>query len=377
MTVQKDTERGTYYFVVDLPPVGGKRQQLHRRGFATKKAALAAERVVLSNIDGGRYVRPARGTVGEYLTETWLPTRRVNLRESTALGYEKVIRRRIVPLIGEVQLTALDAVTLETFYARLLSTGGEGGRPLSPKTVTNTAGVLSIALGDAVRLKLLPHNVANDARLPRRPRREMTAWTEEEAAQFLASVADDRMFALWRLALATGMRRGELCGLRWRDVDLDAGTVTVASTRVVARRVVVGEPKTASGSRVVSIDSETARALQSWRRAVLAERLAAGEAWEDHGLVFVDEIGRPPHPETVTRWWREAVKRAGVQPIRLHDARHSAATMLLRAGVPVKVVSQRLGHADVAVTMRVYQHVTAQDDQAAAVALARALSGDR
>ena len=108
----------------------------------------------------------------------------------------------------------------------------------------------------------------------------------------------------------------------------------------------------------------------------VGERLAAGEAWQDHGLVFVDELGRPPHPETMTRWWRESVARAGVPVIRLHDARHTAATVLLRAGVPVKVVSQRLGHADVAVTMRIYQHTTAQDDRAAADALAHALSGN-
>ena len=118
-------------------------------------------------------------------------------------------------------------------------------------------------------------------------------------------------------------------------------------------------------------------ALHGWRRRQAEERLAAGSAWTDSGRVFVDELGVPPHPETVTRWWREAVQSAGARSIRLHDARHTAATLLLRAGVPVKVVTQRLGHADVAVTMRVYQHTTAQDDQAAAAAIGRALgSGD-
>ena len=375
MTVKKDIKRGTYYFVADLPAIGGQRQQLKRRGFATKKAALAAERQVLAKVQDGNYVRPTRGTVGEYLTDSWLPSK-LNLRESTALGYAKVIRTRIVPFIGDVQLSTLDAVALETFYAKLLKEGGTDGRPLSPKTVANAAGVLSIALRDAVRLKLLPYNVAADARLPRRTRPEMVAWTETEAATFLASVADDRLFPLWRLALATGMRRGELCGLRWSDIDLLAGTLRIASTRVVAERVVVGEPKTESGKRMLALDDETVRALQAWRRAQVGERLAAGEVWEDHGLVFVDELGRPPHPETMTRWWREAVARAGVPAIRLHDARHTAATVLLRAGVPVKVVSQRLGHADVAVTMRIYQHTTAQDDRAAADALAHALSGN-
>ena len=203
-------------------------------------------------------------------------------------------------------LHRLDAASLEAFYGNLLRSGGRNGGPLAAKTVANTAGMLSIALADAVRLKVIPHNPATDARLPRRPRREMTVWTEPEAAAFLASVNSDRLFPLWRLVVATGLRRGELCGLRWKDVDLVAGTLSVASTRVVADVVVTGEPKTKAGARVVSLDPETVVALLSWRRRHAEERLAAGSAWSDSGLVFVDEFGVPPHPETITRWWREA-----------------------------------------------------------------------
>ncbi len=272
-------------------PAGGDNRSV-AVGFPTKKTAATAEAEVVSDVRHGRYVRPSRSTVGEYLVETWLPARRVNLRASTVLGYQKVIRRRILPYIGGEPLAALDAATLEHFYARLL--GGEGCRPLSAKTVANTAGVLSIALADAVRLKLVPHNVANDARLPRRHRPEMTAWTEAEAGAFLASVAGDRLFPLWRLALATGLRHGELAGLRWRDVDLTEGRLTVASTRVVADVVVTGEPKTRAGARVVSLDRETVTALAAWRRQQAEERLAAGPAWLDHGLVR--RSGRRPAP---------------------------------------------------------------------------------
>lgn len=211
--------------------------------------------------------------------------------------------------------------------------------------------------------------------MPSRRRPEMQAWSEVDAGRFLASVAADRAYPLWRVALTTGMRRGELCGLRWCDVDLGRRTITVASTRVVAQGVEVGTPKTKAGERVISIDAETAAVVSAWRKTQAEERLLVGAGWRDHGLVFVDPVGEPPHPETVTRWWREAVAKAGVPPIRLHDARHTAATIMLRSGVPVKVVTQRLGHADVAVTMRVYQHVTAQDDADAADALGRALGG--
>jgi integrase len=154
---------------------------------------------------------------------------------------------------------------------------------------------------------------------------------------------------------------------------LESGRLEVAITRVVAEEVVIGSPKTKAGARLVALDAGTVAALAAWRRRQAEERLAAGPAWTDHGVVFVDELGVPPHPETITRWWNEAVTRTAVRRIRLHDARHTAATLALRAGVPLKVVTQRLGHADVAVTMRVYQHVTAQDDRAAAEALGRAL----
>ena len=189
-----------------MPGTNGKRRQLRRRGFPTKKAAQAELTAVLSEVHRGAYVRPSRMTLGMYLTERWLPARRVDLRASTDLGCEKLIASRIVSALGNVPLNRIDAAMLEAFYGDLLKSGGRNGAPLAAKTVANTAGLLSIALADAVRLKLIPHNPATDARLPRRPRREMTAWTEVEAAAFLASVSSDRLFPLWRLALATGLR---------------------------------------------------------------------------------------------------------------------------------------------------------------------------
>ncbi|MDP2292973.1 MAG: site-specific integrase [Actinomycetota bacterium] len=375
-TVKRDHERGTWFLVVDLPndPTTGKRQQLRRRGFRTRKEADAALAEVVADVNRGLYVRPTKGTLAEYL-EGWLETRRLDLRPTTLYGYQKVVRQRIIPGIGRAKVAELDAATLERWYSSLIASGGRGGRGLSPKTVANTAGVLSVALGDAVRLKLLRYNPASDARLPRRERREMSAWNEADASAFLVAVRDHRLAPMWRLVLATGLRRGELCGLRWKDVDLAAGTLEVAETRVVAEEVVTGSPKTKAGSRIVALDVGTVSALTAWRKRQAVERLAAGPAWVDRGLVFVDELGEPPHPETVTRWWNEAVAAAGAPAIRFHDARHTAATMALRAGVPIKVVTQRLGHADVAVTMRVYQHVTAQDDRAAADALGQALGG--
>lgn len=363
----------SWRFVVDvgIDPRTGRRRQILRRGFRTQKEAQSALNDVLIDLQRGEFVRPTRGTLGAYLID-WLERRRTDLRPTTIYGYRKVIEGRIVPELGMVRLADLDARTLERWYQSLAVDKG-----LSPKTIANTAGVLSVALADAVRLRLLRHNPAKEARVPRRAHREMSAWSAAEAEAFLDAVAGDRFYAMWRLVLTTGLRRGEVCGLRWQDVDLGAAVVEIVETRVVAEREVHGPPKTAAGTRRIALDQATVSALHGWRRRQAEERLAAGSAWTDSGRVFVDELGVPPHPETVTRWWREAVQSAGARSIRLHDARHTAATLLLRAGVPVKVVTQRLGHADVAVTMRVYQHTTAQDDQAAAAAIGRALgSGD-
>jgi integrase len=355
-------------------PKTGRRLQHRRSGFKTQKAAQQAMADALSEMNRGEYVRPAKGTLGDYMS-LWLDQQAAHLRPTTLYAYAKVVNRRIIPGLGSIQLTALDAMTIEQWYGQLLKGGAANGQALNAKTVRNTAGVLSKALSDAVRLRQLRHNPAKDARLPRRDRPDTCAWTADEATTFLQAARHERWYPMWRLVLATGLRRGELLGLRWQDLDLSGGRLEVVETRVIADHEVVGPPKSRAGARIVALDQDTVAALHAWRRQIAADHLAAGPAWQDTGRVFVDEFGNPPHPESVTRWWGEACLRHGVRRIRLHDARHTAATLMLRAGQPVKVVAQRLGHADVAVTMRVYQHVTAQDDQQAADTLGRLLGG--
>jgi integrase len=379
-SIKRHTGRGSqgeasWSYRVDLgtDPSNGRGRQLRRSGYATRKAAENAMNEVLAELGRGDFVRP-NGTLGEYMT-AWLAGQTAHVRPTTHYAYSKVVNSRIIPGLGGVKLAALDAAALEAWYGQLLASGGRGGRPLNAKTVANTAGVLSKALSDAERLRRLRSNPAKDARLPRRQASANAAWSADEAMAFLAAMRDERWYPMWRLVLATGLRRGELLGLRWSDLNLSAGRLEVAETRVVAEQEVIGPPKSRAGERVVSLDAETVAVLRTWRVQVAAEQLAAGAAWEDSGRVFVDGLGVPPHPESVTRWWGEACARAGVRRIRLHDARHTAATLMLRAGEHVKVVSQRLGHADVAVTMRVYQHVTAHDDQRAADTLGRLLGG--
>jgi integrase len=372
MSVKRDPKRRTWTVVVDARPVEGRRQQLRRRGFATKRLAEEAEAQIIAERAAGTYRKPSNATVGEYL-EGWLETRRHDLRPTTWTGYRKVIATKIRPQLGHIRLVDLDTGTVESWYRHLLGAGGLGGRSLSPKTVSNAAGVLAAALSDAVRLRAIRASPCSEARLPRRDRPEMNAWTAEEAREFLAAVKDHRLAPIWRLFLSTGLRRGEACGLRWQDVDLANATLSVVETRVVADRVEVGPPKTRAGTRTIALDGGTVEALRAWRARQATERLAAGPAWRDLGLVVVDELGRAPHPENVTRWWRDAIALTGARAIRLHDCRHSAASMALRAGTPVKVVSQRLGHSHIGVTLALYTHVTPQDDRDVADTVGRVL----
>jgi integrase len=202
----------------------------------------------------------------------------------------------------------------------------------------------------------------------------MKVWTREELDTFLALCADDRLFSMWRLAAWTGMRRGEVCGLAWRDVDLDAGTITVQRSRVMVNTEIrESKPKTATGRRQVELDDETLGALRTWHEQQRRESEEWPGEWPAHGLVFTLQDGSALHPDYLTRTFHALSKKAKVSRIRLHDLRHTHATLLLAAGVPVKVVSERLGHSTPAFTMAVYQHVLRgmQRDAVQAVANAK------
>jgi integrase len=228
-----------------------------------------------------------------------------------------------------------------------------------------------------VRWGYLPRNVAAVADLPKGMTPEMRVWSPEQLRAFLQHVRTDPLYAAWLLLATTGMRRGEVAGLRWTDVDLDAGRVSPRRPRVVVNyEFVVSEPKTAMGRRSLALDPATVAALREHRTRQLEQRLAVGPRWQDSGLLFTWPDGRPIHPERFTRWFEQYARAAGVPKIRLHDVRHSYATAALAAGVPAKVVSERLGHANIAITMDTYSHVLPGLDAEAAGTVARLILGN-
>jgi integrase len=249
---------------------------------------------------------------------------------------------------------------IEKFYADLLRGGGRDGKPLSAKTVRNSHVVLRKALSDAERLGLVQRNAAATAKPPSFTRPEFATWSSEDLREFFTGIRGERIYPALVVLATTGMRRGEVLGLRWSDLDLDAGQLAIVQTlTAVNGEAVIGPTKTSRSRRTVYVDPQTVSVLREHRKRQREERLVAGPAWDTTtDLVFRDQAGGLAHPDWFSREFRRVVAASGSTPIRLHDLRHTYATLALKAGVHPKVVSERLGHATVGITLDLYSHVT-------------------
>ena len=343
---------GRWYAVAyqGIDPITGRdRRRWHRASDETAARAQA------DTLPSARPPSPRGITVSRYLCTRWLPTRQDRLRPTTAFRYEQMIDRYVLPHIGRVPLRSLTITHLQDLYAQLRRNGRHDGGPLSPKTVLNVHQILRTALGDAERAGLVPRNVA---RLMNPPCHgvapEQRCWNEHQLQQFLHVAMTHRLGpAIW-LAAMTGMRRGEVLGLRWSDIDLDAATLSIRrSVSCTGYRVHTTPTKTRTSRRAIDLDQRTVAVLRDWQHQQLAE---LGPAVTD-AAVFTRQDGRPVHPLTLSQTVDRLQRAAGVPPIRMHDLRHTHATLMLKHGVPLKVVSERLGHSTPAFTMAVYQHV--------------------
>lgn len=382
---RKDQQAGSWWFVVDLgpDPKTGKRRQARRRGFPTKTAAQASLDQIRTAMRRGEHVASTRATVGAYL-ESWLAgsLRTSGPRLSTVFSYERNLRKHVIPRIGAIRLTALAPDHLNQLYGELLAGGrldGTGG--LSARTVRYCHQILRRALQDAAKTGLVLRNAADLASPPtskaaRAP--EMATWTPDELRAFLESFKRERLFPLFRLAAMTAMRRGEVCGLRWRDVDLESDEPRASIVRqivTVNHQCSITDVKTDRSRRTIDLDPETVAVLRTWRAAQGRERLALGPAFVDSGLVFTEADGHSLHPDSVAKVFERRVARSGLPRIRFHDLRHTHATHLIAAGVHAKVVAERLGHASEGFTLARYAHVLKGLQAGAAVAVAALVDG--
>jgi integrase len=363
----------------------GNRRTMSKGGFGRRKDAQAWLTDQLARYgkgDKGVLVRPSQQTVAEFLAD-WLEIQRRVRKPSTAGGYANVVRSWVVPHIGHVPLADLDWRVFVKLYDHLRCEGGRPtkaakvraaatgakpvGSPLGTRTIQSVHVLLRSALGHAVERELLQVNPTD--RIPKdlRPthKRELAEdkhWEPDQAARFLDSTRDDRWHALWALGLDTGARRGELLALRWSDIDWDARTVRITRNRVVVNgEVVEGTPKSKRSIRDVDIDMAVP-ALRRWQRDQLAD---TGRS----EFVFTDEMGGPVRPDRVNHLFRQACKAIGVPNIGPHGMRHTAATLMLGADLPLHVVAHRLGHADTSITASLYAHVLERQRTGAAQAL--------
>ncbi len=338
----------------------GKRRERSKL-FETKTAAREWLTERLAEVNAGQVTDAGSLTVGQYLEE-WLGSLGLQQLEAATLSwYRSAALRHIIPALGATRLDKLTATRIEGFLADKADHGrldGTGG--LGPASVRRLQVTLHKALDSAVRKGLLRINPADLADKPKLPPRDVTedVWTPDQIAAFIDVSGEDRLGGVWHLAAMSGLRRSELCGLQWPDVDLEAGSLSVKRARVVVDgRTVTKPPKTVTSRRSIDLDAGTVSALRAWRKAQLEERLRAGEAWEPGEWVAADQLGRAINPEYVSRRFGEIVEAAGLPPITVKQLRHSHATALLAAGENPKLVQQRLGHSSISVTLDIYASV--------------------
>lgn len=351
--------------------VDGKPKQKWR-SFKTEKEAETWLTEMLGKRNTGTYTEPTKQTIEAYLTD-WLATVSPSLKASTAASYKNIIYRYLVPSIGFIKVKDLSAERIGKLYIDLAdpqrkrNADDKKARPLSSRTVRYAATILKAALEAAVRDGKLGKNPAKYVRPPMlEAKREKRTWTAKQVADFLASVRESDLYAAYHLAASTGLRRGEVCGLRWKDIDFEAGRLTVERNIVmVAGKPTETTPKRGKG-RTIAIDAATLEVLRDHRTKQLARVYDADPEATPPEEVFIDEFFQPLNPEALSYRFELAVKASGLPYISLHGLRHTWATLALQAGEHPRIVQERLGHSSIRVTMDIYSHVTVEMDKAIA-----------
>ncbi|MNR86726.1 putative prophage phiRv2 integrase [compost metagenome] len=344
-------------------PETGKRRYHNHTVHGTKKDAQRYLNGVLREKDMGTFVEPSAVSLNEYLKQWLESAAKHSVRERTYEGYCKILDRYVRPTLGSRRLSEISPLDIQALYTSLRKLN------LSARTIRYAHAVLRSALKQAVKWRMLAQNPADFVDLPRQAKKEMHALSPEEADRFLKAAACDRWGIIFSLAIATGMRPGEYLGLQWKDVDLRAGTITVQRVLV---RVKGGwrftEPKTSRSRRTIPLPTSLVRALSEYKHEQAAQIIAAGSTYQRLDLVFANRVGAPlDENNLVKRHFKPIVKAAALPTsLRLYDLRHSCATLLLAAGENPKVVSERLGHASITLTLDTYSHVLPTMQQGAA-----------
>lgn len=359
---RKGKKKVLWYVVIDIGrDANGKRRQKWYGSFPTRRDADAARAALVHSHHSGTLVIPSSATLENWVRERWLPTMRTQVKPSTWSSYARNCDLHLLPRLGHVQLRRLTPTLITATYTELLANGRRNGdrAGLSPKTVRYLHSTLHKALTDAVDAGLLASNPAQRARPPKPGRtshQELRSWTPAQLRAFLELTAGDRLGAAWHLAAMTGMRRGEVLGLRWADLDVNGSRLSVRHTIISVDYEICSSSPKAHKARVIDLDPRTIELLEAHRERQRAERTEWGTGYLDGDLVFARENGTPLQPDSFSHAFQRLIADSSLPRIRLHDLRHTHASIALAAGVPIKVVSERLGHESPAFTLKQYAH---------------------
>ena len=386
----KSRGKGVWTFTVELPrDAEGKRKRKRVTFHGTRREVEAEHARVVNEVESGVYVDAKKTTVGEYL-DWWLESCvKPKTAPRTHEGYETIVELHLKPALGSIRLARLSAMHVQQYESQALKSGRiercteppedddpPRKRTLSAQTVLHHHRVLNTALRQAVKQGILLRNPLEAVEPPKPQRRQMQTLPGEQVAGLLEAAEGNRLHAPLQLAIATGMRRGELLGLHWRDVDLDAGKLGVRCSLQTLKDepdAIIKSPKSGK-SRTISLPAFAIEALKKHRADQAADKLLHGRDYQDSDLVFCEENGQPWKPNAFSGLWERFRAKHGI-PYRFHDLRHTCATLMLEAGVHPKVVQEMLGHSTIAITMDLYSHVSPNLQEEAALKLDAILQG--
>ncbi|AEE95743.1 site-specific integrase [Mahella australiensis] len=347
----------TYSIVVDIGrDENGKRQQKWYSGYRTKKEAEKALDLLLAEIEKGEYVKPTNMTIGEFLDE-WLEEYcKPKLAPKTYKSYSDTIRLYFKPILGRIELAKLKPITIQRYYNMLKEEG-----KLSDTTINYHHRLLSKALKQAVKWQYISKNPCDAVDTPKKRNVEMKIWNIENVKKAEQVFANSPIFIHVMLAIYTGMREGELCGLRWEDINFKDGTCTIRRTaQRVDKELIFKEPKTDTSTRVVALPQNIIEMLKQEKKKQAENKILLGSAYDNNyeGYISVWEDGHFKEPDYVSKKFHKMLAATPELPmIRFHDLRHTHASLMLASGANMKVVSERLGHSQIGITMDLYSHV--------------------
>lgn len=353
MSKKRGQNEGSIYMrkdgrIIGAVSIQGKRIE---KSFKTKTEAREWLKQTISQIDSGLSFQGAQYITSKYLQD-WLVTKKNHIRPNTFKQYEQVVKQHIDPAIGSIRLRDLTPMLLQKFYNYKLEIG------TSENTVALIHRVLRCALRQAYMMGLVVRNPLISIKCPKPTRKEMKILNEFQVRNLLLASKGTNLEALLHLAVTTGLRMGEIIGLKWEDLELNSATLKVQRQvqRVTGRGLVFSQPKSAKSRRVIILGSTTIEKLKLHYHQQHWSRLIAGERWEENDLIFPNTVGKPMEQNRLLKEYKEILRQAGLPIIRFHDLRHTAATLMLQAGIHPKIVQETLGHADISLTMNTYSH---------------------